>query len=91
MELGRLDHLRGFLIGYHRISPLSSVEIEALPSAIAAGNVLEVSYFMEISAGTLSRRRMPDHDAVLADSIEAARWHLANAEAVATLVRSSVV
>ena len=88
--LGRLDHLAGFLIGYHKLNPLGSAEIEALPSAIAAGNVLEASYFQEISAGTLPRRKLPDHDAVLADTVEAASWHLANYEEVDAAVRSSV-
>ena len=90
-DLGRLDHLAGFLIGYHETNPLGAAEIEALPSGIAAGNVLEASYLQQISAGTLPRRRVPDHDAVLADTVEAARWHLANFEEVATAVRSSVV
>ena len=90
-RLGRLDHLAGFLIGYHKTNPLGSAEIEALPSGIAAGNVLEASYLQEISAGTLPRRKLPDHDAVLADTVEAAGWHLANYEEVAAAVRSSVV
>lgn len=89
-DLGRLDHLAGFLIGYHKLNPLGSAEIEALPSAIAAGNVLEASYFQEIAAGTLPRRKLPDHDAVLADTVEAAGWHLANYEEVAAAVGSSV-
>jgi len=89
-DLGRLDHLAGFLISYHRINPLGSAEIEALPSGIAAGNVLEASYLQEISAGTLPRRKLPDHDAVLADTVEAAGWHLANYEDVDAAVRSSV-
>ncbi len=90
-DLGRLDHLGGFLIGYHKTNPLGSAEIAALPSGIAAGNVLEASYLQEISAGTLPRRKLPDHDAVLADTVEAAGWHLANYEKVAAAVRSSVV
>ncbi len=90
-DLGRLDHLAGFLIGYHNTNPLGSAEIEALPSGIAAGNVLEVSYHQEILAGTLPRRKLPDHDAVLANTVEAAGWHLANFEEVAAAVRSSVV
>jgi Ser/Thr protein kinase RdoA (MazF antagonist) len=89
-ELGRLDHLAGFLTGYHKTNPLGSAEIEALPAAIAAGNVLEVSYHQEILAGTLLRRKLPDHEAVLAETVEAAGWHLANYEEVAAAVRSSV-
>ena len=89
-DLGRLDNFAGFLSGYHKANPLSSAEIEALPSAIAAGNLLEVSYLREISAGTLPRRKLPDHDAVLADTTEAASWHLANFEELAATVRSSL-
>lgn len=86
----RLDHLPGFLNGYHRTNPLTPAEIAALPSAIAAGNLLEVSYFLEISAGTLPRRRLSDHDEVLADTVEAARWQLANHAAVVALVGSAL-
>jgi len=90
-DLGRLDHLAGFLTGYHKTNPLGAAEIEALPSGIAAGNVLEASYLQEISAGTLPRRTLPDHGAMLADTVEAAGWHLANYEEVAAAVRSSIV
>ena len=76
-DIGRLDHFAGLLNGYHKCNPLSPEEIEAIPAAIAAGNVLEVSYHQEVLDGTLPRRRLPDHEAVLADTVEAARWHLA--------------
>ncbi len=88
-DLGRLDHLAGFLAGYQQNSPLGAAEIGALPSAIAAGNVLEVSHLHAISAGTLPRRKMPDHDANLADTVDAAGWHLASYDEVAAAVRSS--
>jgi hypothetical protein len=52
--------------------------------------MLEVSYFREISAGTLARRKLPDHDEVLADTVEAAAWRLENDEEVAALVQSSI-
>ncbi|MEJ7838642.1 MAG: phosphotransferase, partial [Thermomicrobiales bacterium] len=90
-DLDRLGHLSGFLRGYHRTNPLSAAEIAALPTGIAAGNLLEVSYMQEISADTLSRRKLPDHDTVLADAVEGARWHLANFEEVVTAVQASVV
>jgi Ser/Thr protein kinase RdoA (MazF antagonist) len=90
LDSGRLAHLPGFLIGYHESNPLTSAEIAALPAGIAAGNVLEVSYLQEISAGTLPRRKMPDHDAVLADTVEAADWHLAHYEEVTDVVSSSL-
>jgi len=86
----RLVHLQNFLAGYHRTHPLSPAEIEAIPAGIAAGNVLEASYFQEISAGTLVRRKLPDHDAVLADTVEAARWQLANYDEVAAAVRTGI-
>ncbi|MGC4105217.1 MAG: phosphotransferase [Thermomicrobiales bacterium] len=86
----RLAHLTSFLAGYHQLNPLTPNEISALPAAIAAGNFLEASYHAEISAGILPRRRMPDHDAVLADTIEAARWHLTHDhhESIAAAVRA---
>lgn len=87
---GRLDHLPGFLKGYCNVDPLGSAEVAALPAAIVAGNVLEASYYLEISAGTLPRRRMPDHDAVLADTIEAARWHLSHVDTVAHAVTACI-
>lgn len=90
-EPDRIGHLSGFLRGYHNTNPLSASEIAALPSGIAAGNLLEISYMQEISAGTLARRKLPDHDAVLAEATEAARWHLANFEQVTAAVQASVV
>jgi len=89
-EIGPLDALPGFLAGYHQVSSLRAEEIRAIPAGIAAGNVIEVSYHQRILDGTLPRRRLPDHEAVLADTVEAARWHLANWDAVETSVRSSV-
>lgn len=88
--LGRLDHVEQFLAGYHRTYPLTEAEIAAIPASIAAGNVLEVTSLQAISNGTLPRRRMPDHDDILANTIEVARWHLAHVEEVVGLVHSSV-
>ena len=88
---GRLEHLAGFLRGYHAASPLAAAEREAIPALILGANILEISYFADIAAGTLQRRRLADHDAVLADTIEAARWHLAHHDLVAAAVRSSVL
>lgn len=85
---GRLDHIPEFLRGFQAMNPLEPVEIVALPAAIAAGNILETSYFMEISAGTLIRRKLPDHDEVLADTIEATHWHLTHWDAVVDAVRT---
>lgn len=82
----RLDHIAPFLRGYHEICPLSSRERSALPAMIATANVIEVSYFMEIAAGVLDRRKLSDHHEVLADSTEAAVWHLAHWKEVADSV-----
>lgn len=87
---GRLDHLARFLAGYHQTSPLSPVEIEAIAAGVAASNVLETSYLQEISDGTLDRLRAPDHDAELANTAEAASWHLSHYDDVAALVRRTV-
>lgn len=89
-SVGRLDHLAGFLQGYHATSPLDDAESAALPALILAANLIEVSYFAAISAGRLQRRKLADHDAVLADTMEAARWHLANHDEVAAAVGSGV-
>lgn len=86
---GRLDHVAGFLRGYQAMSPLSSAELEALPAMIAAANVLEASYCMEISAGVLQRRKLSDHEDIEADTIEAAEWHLAHYEDARVAILSS--
>lgn len=82
----RARRIREFLPGYHSANPISSRELEALPSLIATANVIEVSYFMEIARGTLQRRQLSDHDEVLADSIEAAGWQLSHWEDVVDAV-----
>ncbi len=71
-----LDHIREFLKGYQTGSALSEIEVAGLPATILAGNVLEVSYQLEVACGRLPRRILPDHDDVTADAIAAARWHL---------------
>lgn len=72
----RTDHLAPFLRGYQEVSPLDRDELAALSGLIAAANLIETSYFMEISSGSLQRRMLPDHDDVMADSAEAAQWQL---------------
>ncbi|HEV2529442.1 MAG TPA: phosphotransferase [Thermomicrobiales bacterium] len=83
----RLVHVAGVLRGYHRVNPLTAIEIDGLVAGMTAGNVLDASYLHEISAGTLDRRRMPDHDAELADTVEAALWLLNGYEQVVDSVR----
>lgn len=87
---GRTDHIAPFLRGYQSDSPLSVEELAALPALIAAGNVIETSYFMEISSGELVRRKLPDHDEVLADSTEAAEWQLSHWDNVVDAVESTM-
>jgi hypothetical protein len=41
-----------------------------------------------VASGRLQRRILPDHDEVLADAVEAARWQLANLAQVESIVRS---
>lgn len=86
---GRLDYIGGLLRGYHRASPLNGAELEALPAGIAAGNIIEASYNQRIASGLLERRKLRDHDEVLADSIEAARWHLNNYTAVKEAIHAA--
>lgn len=89
-DTGRLDHLQPFLTGYHQHSPLESHEIAVLPDLTLAANVIESSYFAEIAAGKLERRRLPDHDLVLMDSLEAAEWHLRHRNEVAVAMKSAI-
>jgi Ser/Thr protein kinase RdoA (MazF antagonist) len=86
-QVGRLDHLAGFLRGYHGASPLMVAEVDAIPALMLGANVLEISYFAEIAAGTLHRRMLSDHNAVLDDTIEAVRWHLAHHDDVVMAVQ----
>ncbi|QDP96155.1 phosphotransferase [Microlunatus elymi] len=85
----RVAHIGPLIRGYQRANPLSGQELNALPACIAAGNIIEASYGQEIASGQLERRMLPDHDQVLADTIEAARWQLANYTAVEEAVRSA--
>ncbi|WP_152360248.1 phosphotransferase enzyme family protein [Microlunatus speluncae] len=81
-----LRHVVGFLRGYQKISPLSAAELAAVPLTMIAGNVIEASYFQQILSGELDRRRLPDHEEVLRDSLEAARWQLAELAAIRSAV-----
>lgn len=85
----RVTHISPFLTGYQQASPLEMAEIDTLPDLILAANVIEASYFQEISSGRLVRRMLSDHEEVLADTIEAIRWHLAHVDEVAAAVQTS--
>lgn len=84
-----LRHVTAFLRGYQHDHPLTPRELAAVPIMILAGNVIEASYFEEIRSGKLDRRRLDDHDEVLRDTIEAARWQLGHPDLVADAVRSA--
>lgn len=86
----RLDSIGGFLRGYQRTSPLSDAEVAAIPAGILAGQILEASYGQQISSGLLHRRRFPDHDEELRDTVEAARWLVRNVDTVTAAVRAGV-
>lgn len=86
----RLDHIHRFLRGYQQVSPLTGAEVEAIPGAIAVGNLAEASYFQRIASGLLDRRKLSDHDEVLDDTVDAARWHLDNYESVVAAVHDAV-
>ena len=84
----RCDHIAPFLRAYIAANPLTSGEIAAIPSLIAAANVIETSYFLQISAGTLPRRMLADHEAVTADSAEAAEWQFRHWNVVSSAIDS---
>lgn len=86
----RQEHIAPFLHGYQAVSPLGREERATLPGLIVAANVIETSYFMEISAGRLQRRKLPDHDEVLADSMEAAQWQLSHWDQIQTAIQSAL-
>lgn len=86
---GRVDSIGPVLRGYHRHSPLTDSEREALPAIILAANVIEASYAQRIASGLLQRRMLPDHHLELADAVDAARWQLTHDDAVVEAVRRS--
>lgn len=85
----RLAHITPLLRGYQWVNPLSRSELDAVPAMIMLCNLVEVSYEQRIADGLLERRMLPDHHEQLADTIEAARWQLANYGALEDAVRSA--
>lgn len=85
----RTAHIAPFLQGYTEINPLNQVDLDALNGLILTANVIETSYFLQVSSGKLPRRILPDHDEVLKDSAEAAKWHLLNWDVMAEAVESA--
>ncbi|QGN33077.1 phosphotransferase enzyme family protein [Microlunatus sp. Gsoil 973] len=86
----RLQHIGPLLRGYHRSNPLSADDIAALPALITIGNVAEAGYNQAVASGRLHRRMLPDHKDQLADTIETARWNLANYGEVERVVRAAL-
>ena len=86
----RRDCVEAFLAGYIKVSKLDQAEIEALPGAMLAYNVLEASYNQSILDGILPRRMFPDHADVLLDTLQTIDWQLSHLDAVSTAVRRGV-
>lgn len=85
----RLEDLGPLISGYQAVTALTGPELEALPALILACNLVEISYDQQIADGVLERRMLPDHHEILADTIEATRWQLANPGAVEDATRSA--
>jgi Ser/Thr protein kinase RdoA (MazF antagonist) len=86
----RIDCVEAFLAGYIKVTKLDQAEIEALPGAMLAYNVLEASYYQSILDGILQRRMFPDHAEVLHDTLQTIDWQLSNLDAVSVAVRRGV-
>lgn len=89
-EIHRAACVTPLLRGYHESSPITEAELMVLPGLILAANIIEVSYASQISAGELERRRLPDHDEELADTIAAARWQLAEPRTIDDAIRMAI-
>lgn len=83
----RTDCVEAFVAGYIEVTKLDQDEIEALPGAMLAYNVLEASYNQSILDGILQRRMFPDHAEVLHDTLQTIDWQLSNLDAVSAAVR----
>ncbi|MEY3602313.1 MAG: hypothetical protein RL169_1557 [Armatimonadota bacterium] len=86
----RMDCVEAFVAGYTKVVPLDQTEIEALPGAALAYNVMEASYDQSIMDGILPRRMLPDHAEVLKDTLQTIDWQLSNLDAVSAAVRRGV-
>jgi Ser/Thr protein kinase RdoA (MazF antagonist) len=86
----RTDCVEAFLAGYIKVTKLDQDEIEALPGAMLAYNVLEASYNQSILDGILPRRMFPDHAEVLHDTLQTIDWQLSHLDAVSAAVRRGV-
>lgn len=77
-EVDPLECVEYFLSGYHQVSRLSEAEVRALPGALLAQNLVEAGYDQAILDGVLERRMLPDHRAVLQDTLRTIDWQLSN-------------
>ena len=86
----RMDCIEAFVAGYTKVVHLDQAEIEALPGAALAYNVMEASYDQSILDGILPRRMLPDHPEVFKDTLETIDWQLSNLDVVADAVLKGV-
>jgi Ser/Thr protein kinase RdoA (MazF antagonist) len=86
----RMDCVEAFVAGYIKVTKLDQAEIEALPGAMLAYNVLEASYNQSILDGILPRRMFPDHADVLLDTLQTIDWQLSHLDAVSAAVHRGV-
>ena len=86
----RMDSVEAFVAGYTKVVPLDLAEIEALPGAALAYNVMEASYDQSIIDGILQRRMLPNHADVLKDTLHTIDWQLSNLDFVAAAVLRGV-
>lgn len=86
----RTDCVEAFVAGYIKVTKLDQTEIEALPGAMLAYNVLEASYNQCILDGILPRRMFPDHAEVLHDTLQTIDWQLSHLDAVSAAVHRGV-
>jgi len=86
----RLDCVEAFIAGYNKVTKLDQAEIEALPGAMLAYNVLEASYNQSILDGILPRRMFPDHAEVLHDTLQTIDWQLSHLDTVSAAVQRGV-
>ena len=86
----RMDCVEAFVAGYTKVVPLDRTEIESLPGAVLAYNVMEASYNQSIMDGVLTRRMFPDHAEVLQDTLQTIDWQLSNPDSISAAVRRGV-
>ena len=86
----RMDCVEQFVAGYSKVVPLDRTEIESLPGAVLAYNVMEASYDQSIMDGVLPRRMLPDHAEVLQDTLQTIDWQLSNLDSIPAAVRRGV-